>query len=123
MVSTLSFAVGAGSGVFIRVWANLMGKERKLASKFSWLCFFESRSIIYFLSGPWNLVACAVIGAAFMEYSDRAANYAMVEVNKERILRGLPAVERVELGKWGESAPSENLMPSHIDRKIVKADE
>jgi hypothetical protein len=80
---------------------------------------------IYFAfpSGPWNIVACAVIGAAFMEYSDRATTFAMVEINKERILRGLPAIERVELGQFGASAPSENLMPSHIDRKIVKNEE
>ena len=106
--------IGAGVGVFVRVWANALGKNRYFARKI-FCChscvdfFFFCVIITYLFShiiqsptiGPWNHVFLAGIGG-YIGYNYMAwQNQLLIGVNNKRKARGMPEIAREDvMGSW-----------------------
>lgn len=91
--------IGASAGLFVRVWANALGKQHPLARKpFCNLCICKPPLIdfilfVYYL-GPWNHVLFGAVGGYVGYNYSRWEQELLVSVNALRKQKGMPEITR-----------------------------
>ncbi len=92
--------VGAVSGVFLRTWANQLGKQRRFARKSdsipSTTCHYLT-DVLSFSIGPWNHLFLGVVGGYIGHNYTRWEKELLENLNAKRKEKGLAEITRQDM--------------------------